>query len=220
VRTQVSYTAIVFDLDGTLVETELCWQRAVAAMFERHGQTFGSDEIQSLKGLPAESAVRILVSRSDRRLKISALTDELNQLASIELSRAARLMPGAGELLNSVRSSYLVGVATNSIRSQAERMLDQLEIRVDALACGDEVSSPKPEPCVYHLACQRLGVATAEALAIEDSIPGLLAARSAGLATIAVSRDKDVRLRGDWAYDKISDTSLARLLNRLSRVDS
>jgi HAD superfamily hydrolase (TIGR01509 family) len=96
--------------------------------------------------------------------------------------------PGAVELVERLRGRTRLGLASNSPRALVDTALATARITdaFDTIVTSDDVMQPKPAPDLYLLACERLGVAPQEALALEDSASGVAAAKAAGLTCIAV----------------------------------
>lgn len=182
--------AIVFDLDGVLLDTEsadfAAWKRA----YREHGQVLpgdrwvaaiGSDEtrfdpLAELRRLVGERFDEEAMQRA-RRAHRDALTARL------------RPCPGVVELLDAAeRAGVATAVASSSERGWVEGHLDGLGLRhrFSVLRCREDVARVKPDPALYRAAVEALGVAPHEAVAIEDSPNGLAAAVEAGLFTVAV----------------------------------
>jgi HAD superfamily hydrolase (TIGR01509 family) len=113
--------------------------------------------------------------------------------------------PGAIELVERLRGRTRLGLASNSPRSLVDTALAtaRLADAFDAIVTSDDVDHPKPAPDLYLLACERLGVAPDEALALEDSPSGVAAAKAAGLTCIAVPQFAETDVS---AADRIIDS--------------
>jgi HAD superfamily hydrolase (TIGR01509 family) len=114
----------------------------------------------------------------------------MRSLMKLELERQVDAHPGAVELVNRLREldGVAVGLASNSSRDLVDVALRVAGLTgaFDAIVTSDDVSNAKPAPDIYLLSCQRLGVEPSEALALEDTAPGIAAAKAAGLTCIAV----------------------------------
>jgi HAD superfamily hydrolase (TIGR01509 family) len=140
----------------------------------------------------------------------AALVDELRVLMLDELRREVAARPGAVELVERLRNRVPLALASNSSRPLVEAALRTagLTDAFDAIVTADDVPHPKPAPDLYLLACERLGVQPGEALALEDTAPGIAAAKAAGLTCIAVPQFAETDAS---AADRIID-SLEELL--------
>ncbi len=183
-------TAVVFDNDGLLLDTESVWTRAERDLFERRGLDFTPVDKRELVGTSAEIAGGILERRLEEPGRAVALIDELNDLVVAELEHGVEAMVGARELLHSLRKRGTpLGLVSNSPLRFVQRSLEiaGFEDRFDVVISAHEVPEPKPAPDPYLEACRRLGVeAGPEVVALEDSPTGVAAARAAGLTVIGI----------------------------------
>jgi HAD superfamily hydrolase (TIGR01509 family) len=213
--------AIVFDFDGLILDTEEPIYRSWLEVYEAHGQE-----------LPFERWVQIVGSSTigfhpqhhlEERLGRSLPKEVLDRRIGrrTEMVLANKLLPGVVEHLDAARASRLkVGVASSSTRDWVMGHLVRLGIldRFDCLRCRDDVANVKPEPDLYLAVLECLGVAASEAIAIEDSPNGVLAAKRAGLRCVAIPNSITARLdlgQADVVLGSLADVTLAELLRRL-----
>jgi HAD superfamily hydrolase (TIGR01509 family) len=205
------YRAVVFDLDGLLLDTETLWHRAEVELFRRHGGAFTFDDKLTVMGtsaaLTGEFFARRLGHAPDQA---SVLIHEVTQLMYDELQAQVDARPGAAELVERLRGRVLLGLASNSPRFLVDAALQNAGFTgaFDAVVSSDDVARHKPAPDLYILACERLGVAPADALALEDTASGIAAAKAAGLTCIAVPQFAETDVS---AADRVID-SLEELL--------
>jgi HAD superfamily hydrolase (TIGR01509 family) len=128
------------------------------------------------------------------------LMDELHELVMAEVAAGIPPRPGALELLAAVREAGIpVGLASNSAREFVEQTLEVAQLsngHFDVVVTADDVAAPKPAPDIYLAACAALRAAPDRAAALEDSPPGVAAARAAGMFVIAVPYFADTVLDG------------------------
>ena len=205
------YRAVVFDMDGLLLDTEVLWQRAEAELFRRHGAEYTIADALAVMGTSFDVTARYFAERLGEPAERGAqLVDELRVLMLAELRREVAARPGAVELVERLRNRVPLALASNSSRSLVDAALltAGLTDAFDAIVTADDVQHPKPTPDLYLLACERLGVGPGEALALEDAAPGIAAAKAAGLTCIAVPQFAETDAS---AADRIID-SLEELL--------
>jgi HAD superfamily hydrolase (TIGR01509 family) len=212
---RVRPSGIVFDNDGLLLDTEPCWTLAEQALFRSHGQVFGLAAKRALIGTSPRTAAPIL----ERLLSLPGagrqLSDELYSLALAEIGSGAEPRPGAAQLVARIRLAGLpLAVASNSPRRHLLAGLRRagLQQEFDVVLGVDDVASPKPAPDLYLAACSALGVAPAAAIALEDSPPGVAAARAAGLWVIGIPSISGVVLPADLVAGSLADAAVYRAL--------
>ena len=182
-------TAVLFDMDGLMVDTEplarAAWERVVAP----YGATMTNDLYGRMLGRRTAESAQLVLDELRLPLPHDELVARKTDVFLDSLSAGVPVMPGLWALLSAVKARGLPwGVATSTPRSVAEVILGKLGVvgRYTALACGDEVARGKPAPDIFLLAAKRLGVAPVACLALEDSAAGCAAAAAAGMRVIAV----------------------------------
>ena len=183
-------TAVVFDNDGLLLDTESVWTRAERNLFERRGLEFTPADKRELVGTSAEIAGAILERRLGGPGRAVGLIDELNELVVAELEHGVEAMVGARELLHALKQRGTpLGLVSNSPLLFVRRSLEIVgfDDRFDVVLSAHEVAAPKPSPDPYLEACRRLGVEPGpDVVALEDSPAGVAAARASGLTVIGI----------------------------------
>lgn len=206
------YRAVVFDMDGLLLDTETLWHQAEVELFERHGATFSWDDKMAVIGTSFDFTAGYFARRLARPpAEGPRLVEEMIRLMHERVRRAVDARPGAVELVERLRADGVpLALASNSPRFLVDDALATagLTDAFGAIVTSDDVEHSKPAPDIYLLACARLGVAPADALALEDSASGVAAAKAAGLTCIAVPQFAETDVS---AADRIVD-SLEELL--------
>jgi HAD superfamily hydrolase (TIGR01509 family) len=205
------FRAVVFDMDGLLLETELLWQRAEARLFERHGAEFTFEDKLTVMGTSAAFTGEFFARRLGMEPgQADALVREVTELMHEELHAQVDARPGAVELVRRLRGRVPLGLCSNSPRFLVNAALTGagFDDAFDAVVSSDDVAHHKPAPDLYLLVCERLGVAPAETLALEDTASGIASAKAAGLTCIAVPQFAETDVS---AADRVID-SLEELL--------
>jgi HAD superfamily hydrolase (TIGR01509 family) len=169
-----------------LVDSEAAWRAAEEATVTGVGGTYDAALAARLHGRGHRDGARMiaeLVGRDDH----VAIADTLLEHALARIGAAVVAVDGAAELVAALHGRVPIGVASNSVRAAVELALARAGLGgFDAVVCGDDVAAAKPAPDVYLEACRRLGVAPADAVAVEDSPAGVASARAAGLVVVGL----------------------------------
>ncbi len=182
------YRGVIFDLDGTLADTELLWKTAKAGVLRAHGYSPNDHWIEVKGGsLPATA---LALGEMLPGVPAAQWEAELLCLLRARLNDSTvRPMPGARDLVSGLRQAGIAaGVASNSPAELVLEVLKLIGIEVAAAVGIAPPLSPKPRPDVYLEACRQLRLTPAEAMAVEDSDIGVRAARLAGLRVVAVGK--------------------------------
>jgi HAD superfamily hydrolase (TIGR01509 family) len=182
--------AVLFDLDGTLVDTEKVWGIALAELTARYGGVLTDPVRAEMIGASSAATMSLLLDHVGQPWRDPVEGADWLDARVLELfTDGVVWRPGAPELLDAVRVAGIpTGLVTNTNRPLVEVALHTLG-RFKVIVCGDDVERPKPDPQPYTLAARRLGVDPHDCVVIEDSPAGIRSARSAGCAVIAVPNE-------------------------------
>ena len=206
--------AAIFDLDGTLVQTEALKARSYArAAVELRPDAVAAQDIivayNDMVGRSREEVAAALLARFGLGAEAERRMGELDVSTPLDAYMALRLrvyesMIANGELIreqeypwatallrDAKRAGYRVGIATMSHGQPALMVLERLGLtaEIDALATRDDVQNAKPSPEIYLLTAERLGAEPRECFVLEDSVPGIRAANAAGMCCLAITND-------------------------------
>lgn len=213
-------SAIVFDCDGLLLDTESCWSRAEEALFADYGFGFGPAEKDLLIGRTLEAACNNMAEHLGIPGAGPRLQADLLPRVEAELSAGVAPMPGARQLLEDLHGRVPIAVATNSPRAMLTAALkssglgDFFEIAVAA----DEVEHAKPHPALYLNAFERLDAAPRTGVAFEDSSTGVAAARAASTFVVTVPSQVGKPLDGDYITSALDDVALIEWAQTVRKV--
>lgn len=180
--------AVLWDMDGTLVDTEPYWMTAETALVERFGGTWSHEQALRLVGLGLEDSAQVLQA-AGVQLSASEIVDHLTEEVRRQLRElGVPFRAGAQQLLRDLRDAGVpTALVTMSMRRMAQEVVDLIDFDAfDLVIGGDEVERPKPFPDPYLQACERLGVDPGETVALEDSPNGARSAIAAGTVTIGI----------------------------------
>lgn len=176
--------AVVFDLDGTLVDTETCAYEAICDIYAEHGQELPLEKWSLAIGTHGGfDECGYLEEKIGRKLDREAFHKQFRDLHEERVVKMP-LRPGVLDRLNEARELGLkIGLASSSQKWWIEKVTEIAGIRdyFEVICSADDVERVKPDPALYLLAVKGLGVDANEAIAIEDSMNGLRAAKAAGL---------------------------------------
>ncbi|MBN9170674.1 MAG: HAD family hydrolase [Microbacterium sp.] len=181
-------TAVLWDMDGTLVDTEPYWMAAETPLVEEFGGSWSHEQALRLVGLGLEDSARIFQD-AGVRMSVDAIIDRLTDDVMTALSHdGVPFRPGARELLRSLRAAGVkTGLVTMSMRRMADTVVDLIDFDAfDVVIAGDDATRPKPFPDPYLQACDALGVVPADTVAIEDSPNGIRSAVASGAVVLGV----------------------------------
>jgi HAD superfamily hydrolase (TIGR01509 family) len=202
--------AVVFDCDGLLVDTETCWSRAETQIFAEHGQPFGPEQKKLVIGRTLAAAGVSMADHFGRPGEGPALAARLHDLVAVELAAGADALPGARELVLSLRGRVPIAVASNSPRPFVEAALSSARLTAlfKHVVSVEDVANAKPAPDLYLVACAQLGVSPQRSVAFEDSATGVASARAAGMFVVGVPSLPGAALDVDAAFATLTDPAL------------
>lgn len=206
--------AVMFDMDGLLVDSEPLWFQAEGAVMARLGGSWLAADQHMLVGGSMATTVKYLLSKGTGTAEPAAVACWLIQ-AMVDLISSGPLpvLPGALELVNEVAAAGLpYALVTSSEPAVMDAVLAQLPVQFPVTVCAADVAHAKPDPEGYLLAAAKLGADPRRCIALEDSPNGVAAAEAAGYRTVAVPSVVPIPQRpGRVVLDTLAGMSLARL---------
>lgn len=180
--------AVVFDLDGVLLDSEQVWDAAREQLAREHGGRWHERAQAHMMGMSSKEwsvYMHDVIGLPEPPEEINAeVVERLSAIYRLELP----LIPGAVEAVRRVAAGFTVGLASSSNRPLIDLVLELagLEDAFDATVSSEEVERGKPAPDVFLEAARRLGVASRACAVVEDSRNGILAGRAAGMRVVAI----------------------------------
>lgn len=188
-QTGPGLAAVLFDMDGTLVDSERLWDVALRELAREYGGTLSEAARIAMVGGDAATSMRILHADIGQPWRELGPSQEWIARRMAELFQTGLVWrPGALGLLEAVRAADLpTALVTSTARPLVEVALETLgRENFDVVVAGDEVKSPKPDPEPYRMAARLLGVPIERCVAIEDSPAGVASALASGAAVLGV----------------------------------
>jgi HAD superfamily hydrolase (TIGR01509 family) len=186
--------AVLFDMDGTLVDSEKLWDISLAALYEELGGLLTPEIRASMVGGSAEDTLRTVYADLGLEPDPSAMADSIRWLHDYTEELFDDGLPwcdGAQELLEALAAEGTpMALVTNTARALTDRALNTIGRQYFlATVCGDEVPHGKPAPDAYRRAAALLDLPPSVCLAVEDSVTGTAAAEAAGCPVLVVPND-------------------------------
>ncbi len=180
--------AVVFDLDGLLVESEQIWDAVRRDFVATHGGTWAESATRDMMGMSTREWSAYLHDKLGVPLPAERIAAEVTELVAQRFAEELPLLPGAHEAVLRLAQRWPLGIASSSPRTIIERFLDSSSLRpyFAATVSSEEVAHGKPAPDVYLAAAAQLGASTSRCVAVEDSTNGIRAAAAASMTVIAV----------------------------------
>ncbi|AFJ02143.1 2-deoxyglucose-6-phosphate hydrolase YniC [Methylophaga frappieri] len=184
--------AVIFDMDGLLIDSEPFWKQAEKRVFTSVGVNITDDLSAKTMGMTTREATIFWLNHAGISLSPKDMekveNDVIDEVAMLTASQGIAL-PGVHDLLEKLQTEKLkIGLATNAPSRLVPVVLNRLAITdfFDCYVADEDVEQGKPHPAIYQLALTRLNAKPEHSLAFEDSITGMTAAMSAGIKTIVV----------------------------------
>jgi HAD superfamily hydrolase (TIGR01509 family) len=202
--------AVIFDLDGVLVDSERIWDEVRRAVVAEHGGTWREEATRAQQGMSTPEWARYLVEELGARLTPPEIATVVVKRMAARYAEQPPLIEGAVEVVRAVAKRWPVAIASSSPVILIKGFLDVTGLPVGAAVSSEQVGAGKPAPDVYLRAAELLGVAPSDCAAVEDTTNGLRSALAAGMAVYAVPNphfppDPEVLKQATAVVERITD---------------
>jgi HAD superfamily hydrolase (TIGR01509 family) len=183
-----SVEAVIFDLDGVLVDSETIWDNARQELVARVGGSWRPEATREMMGMSSSEWSAYLRDRLGVPLSAEEISSEVAASVEQRYAQELPLLPGAREAVLRLAQRWRLGLASSSNRPIIEQFLDVSGLRscFAATVSSEEVERGKPAPDVYFAAAEGLGVGPRRCAAVEDSTNGIRSAAAAAMTIVAV----------------------------------
>lgn len=213
--------ALIFDMDGLMVDSEPIWREAEIAVFNEHGLSLTPAECKQTMGLRIDEVVQYWKTKTGLPFDTQKVEESIVEEMRQRLLKEAKPMPGFMELFDEAHSHNLkLAVASSSypvlIKAVTERF--QIVHKLDTIVSASECEFGKPHPDVFLKTAKILNVSPSESLVFEDSLNGVIAGKSAQMSVIAVPDDEDFEKPqfsiADETIDSLTSFNLSKWLSK------
>lgn len=213
--------ALIFDMDGVVIDSEPLWRRAMIAGFNHAGMSFTEEDCRKTTGMRFMEVIHTWLNH----FKITdvdpvQLEKEVLDILVGLIETEGRPMPGAIEVLEYAKSVGLkVGLATSSSSRLMNAVLNKLALQhaFDAAVSAEFMSYGKPHPEVFLVCAQQLSVKPQECVVIEDSVNGVIAAKAAQMKVIAIP-DGEHRYQKEFAVANYFCENMQQVLGQFKEL--
>jgi HAD superfamily hydrolase (TIGR01509 family) len=180
--------AVVFDLDGVIIESEEIWDEVRRDVARRHGGRWLADSTETVQGMNTSQWADYLHDVVGVELSKDEIVEAVVGKLLCSYRRDLPLLPGAVETVRTLAGRWRLAVASSSPRQVIEAVLEMAGLAGEfvVVVSSDEVDRGKPAPDVYLEAARRLGLPRGACAAVEDSANGIRAGKAAGMVLVAV----------------------------------
>jgi len=208
--------AVILDFDGLILDTETPFRRSWEEIYEEHGLRVSPTAWAGMIGSSADPVEAYALLEEHLGKPIDRAAIRARRMArELELLEDEEVMPGVRELIEDATNRGIrLAIASSSEREWVVGHLAGIGLRgyFEAIACAEDVESTKPAPDLYEAALEALNVSPAQAIAFEDSVHGVAAAKAAGLFCVAVPNRVTKHL-AFTAADRVVETLEGRTLD-------
>lgn len=216
----MKFEAVVFDMDGVLVDTEVLWRQVRDEYAASIGKVWSAEDQETTMGCSTATWSRIMVERLHLSLTHDQIAREIKSRLFAKYDAHLPVRPGAIEAVKQIASNYKVALASGSPNELAEWILQRTGLDQVFLATmyGDDVIHGKPHPEIYLKVLEKIGVTPSNAIGVEDSANGIRSLKAAGMCVIAAPGEEfplapEILVQADAVIDSMEKMSLSLVSN-------
>lgn len=211
--------AVLFDMDGLMIESEHLQSQAFQKILESHGiePEYNSAGVIQIVGVTAKENLKLIKDKHGLEPSVDELLEIKNEIYNEIIDEGLEPMPGLHDLIKSLKENGIkIAVASSSIRNDIEKVLRLIDLTgvFDAVVSGAEVARSKPAPDVFLKAAAELGVPTSTCTVLEDAESGIKAGKAAGMTVIAIPSqftvDNDFSL-ADYVFKSLAELDFNKI---------
>jgi beta-phosphoglucomutase family hydrolase len=217
-----SKKAVIWDMDGVIVDTAQYHLKGWQMVFQKRGANYTEEDYRRNTGMRNDSIIRSILGEKIAQNEIMAITREKDEVFRQLVSQNIRPFPGVLKLITSLKEhKFKIAIASSAPIENIQLITQSLKIHncFDAIVSGWETTKGKPNPQIFLLAAEKLGVEAESCIVIEDAIVGITASKRAGMCCLAVTNTnprEDLR-EADLVIDTLEEITvddLERLLRQ------
>jgi beta-phosphoglucomutase len=217
-------SAVIFDIDGVLLDSAEFHRRSWYILAEELNLSLCDAFFWETFGQTNPTILRRLVSPDLSAAKTTELSERKEELFRLEARGKLQLFPGVEDLLRALQGAgYRLAMGTSTPRANVEFFLREMRLGgyMEAFACMEDITRSKPDPEVFLLAASKLGVPPARCVVLEDALPGVAAAKAAGMKCVAIATTNTAEVlrekaRPDLILPRTGDLTPARVAELLA----
>jgi beta-phosphoglucomutase family hydrolase len=216
----IPFKAVIFDMDGTLLESTEADYKAWEKVFNDYGKKLSFGDYVPLLGIRSADVIRDHIGKSDKEDVTRILKEKFDYFVEYINANPVQAVEGAEDFLKSLSKYNLkIGLATSSRKEKMKMVLEQLNFLpyFDTIVTGEEVENSKPAPDIFLKAAERLGVTANECLVFEDGPIGVAAAKNAKMKCVAITETHTAEQlhHADLTIDTYTDVDLSAICAKL-----